>query len=88
MTGIDGIRQDTWPYVPRSFWRDWMKAIKREYPAMRVVGEVFGMNRYDRRAAIVNRGRVVTITLPARYRFLSSVQVVGWAVPAQNYGQR
>jgi glycosidase len=41
MTGIDGIRQDTWPYVPRAFWRDWMTAIKREYPAMRVVGEVF-----------------------------------------------
>ena len=41
MTGIDGIRQDTWPYVPRSFWRDWMAAIKREYPTLRVVGEVF-----------------------------------------------
>ena len=41
MTGIDGIRQDTWPYVPRSFWRDWMAAIKREHPQMRVVGEVF-----------------------------------------------
>jgi glycosidase len=41
MTGLDGIRQDTWPYVPRSFWRDWMTAIKREYPTMRVVGEVF-----------------------------------------------
>jgi glycosidase len=41
MTGIDGIRQDTWPYVPRTFWRDWMAAIKREHPTMRVVGEVF-----------------------------------------------
>ena len=41
MTGIDGIRQDTWPYVPRSFWREWMTAIKREYPTLRVVGEVF-----------------------------------------------
>jgi len=41
VTGIDGIRQDTWPYVPRTFWRDWMTAIKREYPAMTVVGEVF-----------------------------------------------
>ena len=40
MTGIDGIRQDTWPYVPRAFWRDWMAAIKREYPTIRVVGEV------------------------------------------------
>ncbi len=41
MTGLDGIRQDTWPYVPRDFWRDWMSAIKREYPSLRAVGEVF-----------------------------------------------
>lgn len=41
MTGIDGIRQDTWPYVPRRFWRDWMAAIKRQHPRLTVVGEVF-----------------------------------------------
>lgn len=41
VTGIDGIRQDTWPYVPRHFWRDWMAAIKREHPTLRVVGEVY-----------------------------------------------
>lgn len=41
ISGIDGIRQDTWPYVPRTFWRDWMLAIRREYPGLRVVGEVF-----------------------------------------------
>lgn len=41
VSGMDGIRQDTWPYVPRTFWRDWMAAIKREYPSFRVVGEVF-----------------------------------------------
>ncbi|HMI59196.1 MAG TPA: alpha-amylase family glycosyl hydrolase [Gemmatimonadaceae bacterium] len=40
VSGIDGIRQDTWPYVPRTFWSAWMTAIKREYPKMRVVGEV------------------------------------------------
>lgn len=40
VSGIDGIRQDTWPYVPRRFWRDWMTAIKRQYPSFRVVGEV------------------------------------------------
>ena len=40
MTGLDAIRQDTWPYAPRSFWRPWMAAIKREYPTMTVVGEV------------------------------------------------
>lgn len=44
MTGLDGIRQDTLPYVPRSFWRDWMAAIKREYPRLRVVGEMFDGN--------------------------------------------
>jgi glycosidase len=41
VSGLDGIRQDTLPYVPRRFWRDWMVAIKREYPELRVVGEVF-----------------------------------------------
>ncbi|HXK12620.1 MAG TPA: alpha-amylase family glycosyl hydrolase [Vicinamibacteria bacterium] len=40
-SGLDGIRQDTLPYVPRRFWRDWMAAIKREYPDLRVVGELF-----------------------------------------------
>jgi glycosidase len=41
ITGLDGIRQDTLPYVHRRFWRDWMAAIKREYPNLRVVGELF-----------------------------------------------
>jgi glycosidase len=41
VSGLDGIRQDTLPYVPRRFWRDWMAAIKKEYPALRVVGELF-----------------------------------------------
>jgi glycosidase len=40
ITGIDAILQDTWQYVPNSFWRDWMSAIKREYPNLNVVGEV------------------------------------------------
>jgi glycosidase len=40
VTGIDAIRQDTWQYVPNSFWRNWMAAIKREYPKVNVVGEV------------------------------------------------
>jgi glycosidase len=40
VTGLDGIRQDTLPYVHRRFWRDWMAAIKKEYPDLRVVGEL------------------------------------------------
>lgn len=44
VTGIDGIRQDTLPYVPRAFWRDWMAALKREHPKLMVVGELFDGN--------------------------------------------
>lgn len=39
-TGLDGIRMDTWQYVPNSFWRDWTNAVKREFPDFKVVGEV------------------------------------------------
>lgn len=40
ISGIDGIRQDTLPYVHRRFWKEWMAAIKKEYPRLRVVGEL------------------------------------------------
>src|SRR5437588_928678 len=39
-TGVDGIREDTWQYVPNDFWRDWTAAIRAEYPNFRVFGEV------------------------------------------------
>jgi glycosidase len=39
-TGLDGIRMDTWQYVPNSFWRDWNAALKKEFPNFRVIGEV------------------------------------------------
>lgn len=41
VTGVDGIRQDTMPYVPRDFWHDWSAALKKDFPRLRVVGEVF-----------------------------------------------
>jgi len=40
-TGLDAIRQDTLPYAPRDYWRDWTAALKREFPRVNVVGEVF-----------------------------------------------
>src|SRR5437867_2968965 len=40
-TGLDGIRQDTLPYVPRTFWREWSAALHREYPRLRIVGEMW-----------------------------------------------
>ena len=39
--GFDAIRMDTLPHVPRHFWRDWTAAIKREYPGVNVLGELF-----------------------------------------------
>ena len=40
MTGLDAIRQDTVPYVPATFWHAWTAALVREYPRLRIVGEV------------------------------------------------
>ncbi|HYP00218.1 MAG TPA: alpha-amylase family glycosyl hydrolase [Pyrinomonadaceae bacterium] len=40
-TGIDGIRQDTIQYMPRSFIRELSRALRRQYPKFWMVGEVF-----------------------------------------------
>lgn len=39
--GFDGIRQDTFPDVPCSFWWQWDASLRREFPHVTVVGEVF-----------------------------------------------
>ncbi|MBX7118392.1 MAG: cyclomaltodextrinase N-terminal domain-containing protein, partial [Gemmatimonadaceae bacterium] len=41
---LDAIRQDTWVYAPRTFWRDWMAALHREHPRFTVVGEVLNVD--------------------------------------------
>jgi glycosidase len=40
-TGLDGIRQDTIQYMPRSFIRELSDALHRQYPKIWMVGEVF-----------------------------------------------
>lgn len=45
-----------------------------------LMGELFGMNRYGMDAALVNKGRVVGINLPAPYEYQSPVTFVGWIV--------
>ncbi|MCA1640096.1 MAG: cyclomaltodextrinase N-terminal domain-containing protein [Acidobacteria bacterium] len=40
-TGFDAIRMDTLPHVPRTFWEKWMSALKREYPKVNVLGELY-----------------------------------------------
>jgi len=40
-TGFDAIRMDTLPHVPRTFWEKWMTALKKEYPKVNVLGELY-----------------------------------------------
>jgi glycosidase len=39
--GIDGLRLDTFPYVPRSFWHIYNATLHQLYPQLSEVGEVF-----------------------------------------------
>lgn len=39
--GIDGIREDTYPYADQLFMSEWAKAILDEYPNFNIVGEVW-----------------------------------------------
>ena len=41
MTGLDAVRQDTLPYVPRTYWAQWTTALKKEYPHLTILGEMF-----------------------------------------------
>ena len=58
-SGLDGYRVDTFPYVSRQFWSRWSTALRRMYPRLTTIGEVFhpdpsvtsffvgGQQRYD-----------------------------------------
>ncbi|MFZ4547153.1 MAG: glycoside hydrolase family 13 protein [Bacteroidales bacterium] len=39
--GLDGIRQDTYPYSDKDFMADWMKTLRDEYPNLNTVGEAW-----------------------------------------------
>ena len=56
---MDGYRVDTFPYVGRKFWAHWHAGLRRSYPNLTTIGEVFhpdpsvtsffagGVRRYD-----------------------------------------
>jgi glycosidase len=58
-SGLDGYRIDTFPYVGRKFWANWHAGLRRLYPYLTTIGEVFhpdpsvtaffvgGVRRYD-----------------------------------------
>jgi glycosidase len=39
--GLDGYRIDTFPYVSRKFWEEWHSALRKRYPRLSTLGEVF-----------------------------------------------
>ncbi|HYA64848.1 MAG TPA: alpha-amylase family glycosyl hydrolase, partial [Candidatus Sulfotelmatobacter sp.] len=38
---LDGYRIDTFPYVSRTFWEQWHRELRRIYPRLSTIGEVF-----------------------------------------------
>jgi glycosidase len=40
-SGLDGYRIDTFPYVARQFWSRWHASLRRIYPRLTTIGEVF-----------------------------------------------
>ena len=47
-----------------------------------IMGDLFGMNRYENAAAVVKNGRVVRIGISSPYSY--SVMPVGWLAPQEN----
>jgi glycosidase len=42
--GLEGIRQDTWPYPDKNMMAVWTKELLEEYPNFNIVGEEWSMN--------------------------------------------
>ncbi len=42
--GLEGIRQDTWPYPDKDMMTDWTKELLEEYPNFNIVGEEWSLN--------------------------------------------
>lgn len=42
--GLEGIRQDTWPYPDKNMMATWTKTVLHEYPGFNIVGEEWSMN--------------------------------------------
>jgi neopullulanase len=40
-SGLDGYRIDTFPYVSRQFWAQWHAGVRKYFPRLSTIGEVF-----------------------------------------------
>ena len=42
--GLEGVRQDTWPYPDKNMMARWVQRLLEEYPNLNIVGEEWSMN--------------------------------------------
>ncbi len=59
-SGVDGIRQDTYPYADYDMMIDWVEAVEKEYPHYNIVGEAWlnnpiGTSFWQRNSKLNNR---------------------------------
>lgn len=73
---LSGVRVVASVEAPDGYWFD---SRSRRSPGL--LGDLFGMRRYDAGFVLVNRGRIVTLTRPPQHEHLSSLAPVGWIVP-------
>jgi hypothetical protein len=76
--GLTRFRIVTTPEAPDGYRFD---TRSRRGPGL--LGDIFGMRRYDLGLVLVNGGRVVALTPPPSRDHLSPVTPLGWLVPAE-----
>ncbi len=73
---LEGRRIVTTPAAPDGYR---FETRSRRGPG--ILGDLFGMRRYDQGLVLVNRGRVVPLLPPAGHEYLSPVTALGWIMP-------
>ena len=76
--GMTGFRILTAPEAPDGYRFD---TRSRRGPGL--LGDLFGMRRYDVGLVLVNGGRVLALRPPPSHDHLSSVTPLGWLVPVE-----
>lgn len=81
--GIDGIRQDTYPYADRRAMAQWCKEVEAEYPGFNIVGETWinnnvGVSSWQRHSPVGPKGEddsqlPTVMDFPLMYRIAKAV---------------
>jgi len=75
VTALDGRR-----VLPQAQAPDGYELRTRSYSGSGLIGDLFGMRRYDYGLSLVRQGRVIPVFLPPATEHESSVFFIGWIV--------